>query len=253
MERGSFNAYIDESGDEGFRRVGEHSAGASSEWLILAGVLMFEEQDQVRTGVIDRLRQDLGKPPPKPLHWRDLRRQSQKRAVAGALAQESLIFSAVALWKPGLGSDGAPGLHKKGQLYHYASRLLIERLSWFAHRSGRKLNLLFEDRATTSYEDLRGYVSAIQADPDCTIEPDTLADVRPVSPTRKGAQISDFYAGAVQDALEVDAAGFSSPEYLLALRHQLFRRPPRSVFKDGFKVFPDRVLDEKRYPWLGGL
>jgi hypothetical protein len=253
MGRRYVNAYIDESGDDGFARLGEHGPGASSEWLILAAVLMFEEEDRVRTEAVDRLRQELGKPPPTPLHWRKLRKQSQKRRAVGILAAEPLHFCVVALWKPPFVSEASPGLRKKGYLYNYAARFLIERLSWYANNGNRGLNLLFESRATTSYTDLAQYIQTIQGDPDCSIPPGTIADVRPVPSALKGAQLADHYAGAAQDALGLDKHGMSSSEYLWALRHQLFRQPGRSVLKDGFKVFPDKALDEKRYPWLGGL
>ena len=242
-----FNACIDESGDEGLGTPG------SSEWLVMAGVLMFQERDVVCTRAVDRLRDVLDKPPPKPLHWRNLRRQQQKRKATSLLASEPLHCSIVALWKPAIVAEGAPGLHRKGYLYNYAARFLIERLSWFAKNGGRQLNLLFESRATTSYDDLRRYVQAIQRDPQCSIEPNTIADVRPVSAVTKGAQLADFYAGVAQEALEPDELGFCDPEYLLALRHQLFRRPQRSILDDGFKVFPLRDEHRDRYRWLGVL
>jgi hypothetical protein len=125
-------------------------------------------------------------------------------------------------------------------------------LSWVAAKAGRKLNLLFESRATTSYDDLVRYVEAIQADPACSITPNTIAAVRPVPSSLKGAQIADFYAGAAHDALERED-GMSAPEYLLRLRHQLFRQAGRSVLDDGFKMFPEGAKNFDVYPWLEGL
>lgn len=250
VQRRHFNVYIDEAGDDGWHNPAGDGDGTSSEWLVLAGVPIFEEYDRERTRVIDELRGKLKRPPHKALHWRDLRRESQKRLVASTLA--AWPFTPVcfaALWKPRL--LDAPGLRIKGQLYNYAARLLIERLSWVAEASGRRLNLLFESRATTSYEDLQSYIESIQADPRCSITPGTIAEVRPVPSSMKGAQIADFYAGAAQEALEREY-GISAPDYLLRVRHQLFRRPGRSVLDDGFKVFPDpRGLGA--YLWLDTL
>lgn len=256
-ERRCFNAYIDESGDEGFRKLGERAKGASdasSEWLVLAAVLMFEEQDRERTQAVDRLRELLNRASTRaPLHWRDLRNDhSKKRRVMDLLAGEPLIFSVVALWKPGLKGQSA-ALKRKGYLYNYAARFLIERLSWFADRGGRRLNLFFESRATTSYADLEGYITAIQADPECSITPGAIARVQPVNASRKGAQLADFYASLTAEALEPDPYGYTTPDYLLRVRHQLFRRPPRSVLRDGFKIFPDRAADAARYSWLRRL
>lgn len=256
MTKRNWNAYIDESGDEGFRKLGERANGAndaSSEWLILVGVLIREEDDVERTRAVDRLRSALKRPSPKPLHWRDIRNHTARRQAMDILAAEPLFFSAVGLWKPALTGGRAPGLQKKGQLYNYAARYLIERLSWFADNSGRGLNLLFESRATTSYSQLEAYVETIQADPQCTIAEGCIASVRPVAANRKGAQLADLYAGAVSDALEYDAAGYIEPDYLLRVKHQVFRRPGRPVLKDGMKLFPDNAIPYARYEWLKEL
>jgi hypothetical protein len=214
---------------------------------------MFEEQDRERTRAVNRLRTELNRPEPRPLHWRDLKNDhNRKRLAMALLAHEPLIFSIVGLWKPGI-PEVAKGLRKKGYLYNYAARFLIERLSWFAGRSGRQLNLRFEHRATTSYAELRRYVADIQNDPTCTIEPGSIADVQPVASNRKGAMLADYYVSATAEALEPNAHGFTEEDYLLRVRHQLFRRPPRPILKDGFKLFPDRAADVTRYPWLKDL
>lgn len=128
MAKRAYNVYIDETGDEGWKKLGQRGKGAldaSSEWLIIAGVLLLEEQDQERTQVVDRIRREIARrpppgKPPKALHWRDLKdHHSKKRRAIRLLAQEPLWFCIVALWKPAL-EGTAPGLRKKGYLYNYA-------------------------------------------------------------------------------------------------------------------------------------
>lgn len=252
-----FNVYIDEAGDEGFRKLGQRArgeSGASSEWLILASVLVHEEFDRERTRAVDDLRTVLNRTKShKPLHWRDLRNDhSKKRRAMDLLASRPFNVSVVALWKPPI-VERSPALQRPTYLYNYAARFLIERLSWFAKPSGRRLNLLFESRATTRYDDLERYVRSIEADPRHRIEQECIAHVQPVNASRKGAQLADFYAGAAQDALEPDPHGYTTTDYLHSVRSQLFRRPGRPVWKDGFKVFPDPVLDHQRYPWIRNL
>jgi hypothetical protein len=241
-----FNVYIDESGDEGFKTP-ESPSGGSSEWLVLAGVIVPEEEDLARSHTVDRLRALLNKPPPRPLHFRKLR-HGQRRAAMAALAQEPFVFAAVALNKPQITS---PYLRQPPHLYNYGARFLIERLSWYAHDLGRRLNLLFENRASTSYAALEGYMRWVQSDPSCTIRANTIARFAPVSPNVKLAQIADFYASATAAALEPDEFGFPEADYLLRVRHQLYREPDRPVLGYGFKVFPD--LDHERYPWAASL
>ncbi len=244
---GHFNVYIDESGDEGFKTPELPGVG-SSEWLVLAGVIVPEEADQALSHAVDRVRTLLRKPLPKALHFRMLKKHGQKRAAMAELAQEPFVFSAVVLHKPEITS---PYLRQPPHLYNYAARLLIERLSWYADDRGRRLNLLFENRASTTYAALESYMRWIENDPDCTIRANSIARFAPVSPTVKLVQVADFYASATAAAFEPDEYGFSEPDYLLRVRHQLYREPGKSVLRFGCKVFP--AIDHVRYPWAASL
>lgn len=246
-----FNAYIDEAGDEGFKRPTEIGPGTSSQWLVLTGVIVPEENDLPLSRTVDELRTHLGKPGPKPLHFRLLRTHERKRAAMALLATKPFVFSVVALWKPGIFSGY---LQTPPHLYNYAARFLVERLSWYASERGRKLNLFFENRAATSYADLRRYMDWIQHDPACQISPNTIATCKPVNPTVKMAQIADFYASATAAAIEPDPNyGLTEEKYLLQVRHQLYRMPGKSLFSFGFKVFPDHGINHAQLPWVAGL
>jgi hypothetical protein len=197
-----FNAYIDESGDEGFTNVTIPTQD-SSEWLVLAGVLVPEESDLELSRAVDDLRTYLEKPPPKPLHFRDLK-HPKKRAAMARLARYPFVFSVVALWKPQITS---PFLKQPPALYNYGCRYLIERLSWYAAGRGRQLDLFFENRASTSYTDLHNYMTWIQNDPACRIEPHCIRRFQPVNSTVKLVQIADLYASAAASALEPNVYG----------------------------------------------
>jgi hypothetical protein len=256
------NAYIDESGDEGWRKVGQRGQGAkdaSSEWLILAAAISPEELDDKNMRVIDDLRQTTKKTQSrKPLKWRALENDHyKKRLVADTLGEHpSLLYSVAALWKPAL-AESAPGLRKKGYLYHLTGRYLIERLSWLVwDQTGsarRQVNLLFESRQQTSYADLEQYVRRIEADPKASIEEGSIGEVRPINPSTKGAQIADLVAGVVQDALEPNHRGDIEPDYLQRLRKRLYCKQGGQLLSYGLKIFPPEALNESRYSWLRDL
>jgi hypothetical protein len=218
----------------------------------MAGVLMAEEEDRERTQAVDELRVLLNRTKSRaPLHWRDLRQNhSKKRRAMDFLGSQPLTFSIVAFWKPALLGRADALQRRRGYLYHYAARFLIERLSWFAEAKDRQLNLFFESRATTKYSELATYVKAIEADASSSIRTGIINRVEAVNASRKGAQLADFYVGAAADALEPDPDGYLDSDYLLRVKHQLFRRPPRSVLRDGFKFFPDEAADSRRFTWL---
>ncbi len=250
MAGAHFNAYIDEAGDEGFKDPGKVGPATSSEWLVLAAVIVPDEDDQERAKAVDSLRALLNKPLPKPLHFRHLKKHEKKRAAMNALAAEPFLFSTVAIWKPGITSSF---LKQSPYLYNYAARFLIERLSWYADHRDRRLNLYFENRSSTSYADLEKYMKWIQHDPNCEIRAGVIDDFKPVAPTVKLVQIADFYASAAAAALEPDQYGFPTADYFLLVQHQLYREPGKTVTGYGFKVFPEAGEDHTRYPWMATL
>lgn len=256
---GTINVYIDETGDEGFRKLGHRARGASdasSEWLILSAVMIRSEQDREQIRAVDGLRELLGQQQSrKPLHWRNLRNDhTKKRLAADFLARQPFHVVVAALWKPRIAEHSNALQQRKGYLYNYASRFLIERASYYAEASRRRLSLRFESRATTSYADLESYVRAIEADPRQKIRAECIADVRPVNPSTKGAQLADFFVGMAGDALEPDPHGYTTEEYIQRVRPRLFRRSGRAIWDDGFKLFPAReTLATPRYAWIRDL
>lgn len=241
------NAYIDEAGDEGFVTVTLPGRG-SSEWFVVGAVIAPKENDLELSHAVDDLRTLLERSPPKPLHFRHLG-HNQRRAAMDLLGRRPLTFSIVALWKPTQGDRTFP---KPPYMYNWACRLLVERLTWHAQANGRKVNLYFSNRASTSYADLRAYLQMLQADPQCAITPNTINDFRSVNQQVKLIQVADFYTTATFMALEPDSFGNSEEDYLMRVRHQLYRRG-QNLFSYGFKVWPTTGRDLRRYPWLAQL
>ena len=64
--------------------------------IVLAGVLVPEERDLELSKAIDDLRAYLGRPPHKPLHFRDLK-HAAKRAAMLRLAGYDFVFSGLSL------------------------------------------------------------------------------------------------------------------------------------------------------------
>lgn len=242
-----FNAYIDEAGDEGFVTVTIPGRG-SSEWFVVGAVIVPKENDLLLSHAVDDLRTLLNRPPSKPLHFRNLG-HNPRRAAMNRLGQYGFTFSVVALWKPTQGGRTFP---KPPYMYNWASRLLVERLTWYAAERGRKVNLFFSNRSSTSYAQLRTYIRALQKDPDCQIRPNTIKDFRPVNQQVKLIQVADFYASSAFMALEPDSFGNSEEDYLMRVRHQLYRRG-NNLFSYGFKIWPTAGRDVRRYPWLAQL
>src|ERR1700674_1880934 len=125
---GSFVAYVDEAGDDGF-------TPKSSEWFVLSA-LITNKADHAATlqAFVDPVRIRLNKPVKKPLHFRKIRHH-QKVPYIAQLAGASLAAINILVHKPSLSEPETFG--EEHRLYHYAVRLLVERISWLCRDSKR--------------------------------------------------------------------------------------------------------------------
>lgn len=95
----TFVAYIDESGDEGFR-----FDGGSSRWFVLSAVVMRKTHEAAMIDLVRDVRTLLGKPPKKPLHFRDLRHEHRlpflDRIAGAELSAISILTHKPSLTEP---------------------------------------------------------------------------------------------------------------------------------------------------------
>ena len=141
-------------------------------------------------------------------------------------------------------------------LYNYATRFLLERVSWLVDENRGICNLVFEHRTSTSYADLTSYINSLLCDPRCQIRDGVIAGWMAVNKSQsKNLQITDALNGSVFAALEPDSFGNVEPTYILTLSPFLYRRGS-NVFSYGLKLFPESGLAdnmEARYPWLKNI
>lgn len=137
--------YIDESGDEGIDTGG-------SRWFILGAVLILEEElDQIEA-IVPVIRQRMNKEPSFVLRWRKMDYET-RLFVSQQVATVGLGFSCVVIDKEH-DRIKTSGLRGKYMMYNYATRYLVERISWFARDLGRIARLTFEHRSNLDYDAL---------------------------------------------------------------------------------------------------
>jgi hypothetical protein len=71
----------------------------------------------------------------------------------------------------------------------------------------------------------------------------------PLGKDRKLIQVADLYTSALFQAFQPDRYGAIESSYLLALKHQFFRRSS-SPLGLGLKIFPDSGMSESPSEWL---
>jgi len=120
--RPTFVVYIDESCDEGF------SFGrGTTNWFVLSAVVTRKAKDLETVKLVDHVRQLLGKPEKVPLHFRDLKHE-QRLPLIGEIARANLRAVTVFFFKPLISQTEK--FQERYRLYFYATRFLLERVSW---------------------------------------------------------------------------------------------------------------------------
>src|SRR3954470_5576610 len=121
----SFIAYVDESGDEGFS-----FAAGSSEWFVLSALLLRRETELEGVKVLDGVKALLKKELRRPLHFRKLDHHQRVAYVTELAMQRARMRTvSVLVHKPSL--KDVERFKGKYLLYRYATRFLLERVSWF--------------------------------------------------------------------------------------------------------------------------
>ncbi|MCJ7605559.1 MAG: hypothetical protein MUO19_05940, partial [Dehalococcoidales bacterium] len=146
-------------GDEGFKT-------GASQWFIISGVVVNQENDREVAHVINEIKQQLwGEVTRQPLHWVKLRHE-KKRVVISRLRESDFILFSVALEKKYLvqekfdsNYDRPNRMKFRWAMYFYATKLLVERICKYVERFEGKVNLIFENRSSISYKDLRDYLT----------------------------------------------------------------------------------------------
>ncbi len=232
MPNPSYVAYVDEAGDEGLR-----FDRGSSAWFVLSAVLIRKPLDVETVKLVDDVRRVLGKPPKKPLHFRDLRHE-QKLPYIAEIARAAVRTVSVMIHKPSLREPEK--LRKEYGLYLYAVRFLLEQVSWLCRDNRMPDNgadgsteIIFSNKAGMSHKKLTGYLEFLRRQcevQDVTIEWNAVktGQIRSYSPgKRMGLQIADAVASGVFAALEPSRYGFTEDRYARMLKPVTYRHQGR--------------------------
>lgn len=271
----SFEAYIDESGCEGFKFRPRPHPG-SPEWFILAAILWRTDERKL---VLDRMRAaiDTIAPQRAHMHFTDLS-HDQKVAWLDSIVKSGALTTAVLVNKPKLARPEI--FHRKDRLYFYATRFLLERISWMCrdnHRaqpaSDGTVNIHFSKRKNMSYDELFSYLDLLRWQGardewmgfllgDIRIHwpaiRTTQIEVRPHMDLI-GLQMADAVCGVLRAAAEYSNYNFTEHRFAKMLKPIVYYRPTRiglgrNYYSYGLKFFPDPPRDEAnrrpRYHWL---
>ena len=144
-------------------------------------------------------------------------------------------------------------------MYFYATKLLVERICKYAQRHNTRVSLIFENRGSISYKDLRDYLTFMTDYPGHysrkpTVPRSVIKSVEPHNKeTKKLLQVADACSGALYAALCIDRFGNVEDSHILALGKN-FDRVNGRLWGYGLKLFPRSVkaIQEEYncYDWM---
>ncbi len=246
--KADFVVYIDESGDEGF--VFREDGSGSSRWFVLSAAVIRRQNDLQMVSCMKEVREVLRKPPKTPLHYVDLKHEQRVPYIrrVGALPMRTV---SVMIYKP-LIQEPEKFQNTKYLLYRYATRMLLERISWLCRDQRRtednngQVEIIFSNRSMMSYNDIRDYLRLLirqhETDPQkiqiepAVIDPDRIRSVE--HSKLAGLQVADAVASGIHFGVKVNRYGETETAYLSHLRKTLYRHRGE-LLGYGVKLWPE--------------
>jgi hypothetical protein len=245
--------YVDESGDEGFL-----FDKGSSEWFVLSAAILPKLTDLTTVKLIDRVRKLLGRKKRDILHFRSMKHE-HRLPLINEIQKADLRAITILIHKPSI--QNVETFQQKYRLYYYATRLLLERVSWYCrdhrgHPHTQTARINFSTRTSMKYEDLRDYIKYLKTNTGpLGVQIDwSVINSRQItahSVEKMGSQIADAIASGFFFGLE-KRYNFTEDRYARILKSVIYNHKGRF---DGYgiKIWPSEAkakLGEEQYDWL---
>lgn len=263
-KRHGFIAFIDESGQEG----GKGNARSSDFFVISAVVCRTTKGDNPITDAFEGAAKEAGHGPGWRYHKFSKAARNAQWLYAKHLGAARVQIATVICHKDSFQKDTM--LTKNGDLYFYASQLLLERISWIcrdAHArepSGNgKCAMMFSRRRTLDYERFQQYATRIKAN-DCPRPSNSAWDhldlraitSRPHSSGHDGLLAADYVASCYGAALELSPYGLTDDHFVRPLSRRAYKPSlgKTKSWSNGLKLFPKEaeamVESDPRLWWV---
>lgn len=232
--------YIDEAGDEGFGKLRLPGAGGQSKWLFIGALIVKASNDRLMPAWRDELSFRLF--PDKPrreLHFRNLDHHHRVAACTYISGKPLGICVVGSNKQTIIGSGKEHIFKKKGYLYNYLVRYVLERVTTACKRKYEEasLSIVFSRRGGTNYQSMREYLFLMR-DGKEVVKPSRSIDWTVLHPDdimvenhskHAGLQIADIVTSATAAAFEPNRYGQMEPRYALELCSRYIMHAERVV------------------------
>lgn len=251
MAREKLLAYIDESGQRAMTK-------GSSDYFILAAVLMPEHRRPHAEEWLARMRTDLRRQQGQVLHWKNYVAHRDRLHVCQEFgAQPFARASAVVACKRHLPKSRD---FTEDHAYMFAFRLLLERMSWLAEERGMELEYTLGHVRGFPKSKLREYEAHLRSmsRDQCKVRWDCISDTpsrveRPES--EEMLQMADIIASSVGAAFNSDEFGNTEQRYVQAYPRRFYRGrgDSKQLTSYGLKMLPWGETTRAAHPWVAAL
>lgn len=268
MGRG-FDLFIDESGDDGTERVRPIDPDGASEYFVLSGVIIRSERREELAASVARIKDAIGHPAERELHFRDLDSRQQADVVALISELEVGLVSIVSNKRNMRGYRnrrveaknfeivrGRIKPQKYNYFYNNLFRYMLERVSEecdrrsrLYYREPRRIRAVFSHREGFRYSQTKAYLWKLKSSSHprwyfnnrgsiVWSAVDIGGITSNIARREPGLQIADCVASAIAKSLDEDKYGDIKPEFASLLSRKHIRKNG-TPFDFGFKLLPD--------------
>ena len=258
MPKVGYIAYIDESGDDGLRRIRPYDPNGASEWFVLSAIIVRVERETQVLPWVRNIVASLNQHQRRDLHFRDLN-DAKRMSVCKAVAELPIRCFVAMSHKHNMKGYKNPNAEKvpaRNWFYCWMTRLLLERVTDYCERRSmrdfgepRTVRLEFSERGGMSYSQFRAYMTWLRmqsrSDSLYLTRGDlkwSVVDIQEVysynHKLRAGLQIADTVASAFFQAVETNSENSSNPAYAKLLESRMCLNAAGFVFDYGVKVMP---------------
>lgn len=165
-------AYVDEAGDPGLKNLRPDTATGSSEWFVLAGIVLAKEYELVAREWVAAMIEDTGRNQRRDLHFRDLH-TGHKNFVCSTVANYPVRCFAVCSHKKSLldwpHNPVLKEMRNQDWFYAFLSRYLLERITHFVGERSRRLTgsaqrvkVVFSERGGLNVGQMAAYYDKLE-------------------------------------------------------------------------------------------
>lgn len=249
-----FVAYVDESGDDGLKRVRPLHPNGSSEWFVISAVVVQASNETAIGRWQKEMLAALRLTQRNDIHYRDLS-PPKRELVCRHLATHPVRLFVVMSQKLNMVGHHNPRCYpERFHFYWWLTRLLFERVTAFCMAKSmtlfgehRPIKIVFSRRGSMDYERLGSYWGLLRSqaapylkDGNLRWEVVDLKQIHAVDhKSEAGLQFADIVAGAFYQAVTIEGARLCDHRYAYLLAPRMYRGPKGRVLGLGIKYMPN--------------